>query len=358
MHPPSNHIQRSKTARPEQDIRSIDFSAHIDPELQLKGDPPLDQIEALKIIRAEVCPRQSFPEMGERMADKILLSYDSAMAVAVGFMLPKGFPIESKRQSKFQIYKEKPTVKNANLDSNGQGRCEYRCALESFTEIAIGTEKHRLGLAVDTRETPLPLKSRKKCLAKPIKDKNLPKDSRSQIPRMESFYPMFGVLQGVLECMGYRSYPDMQALGLDFADMAFQRADESIACNYLTEITIRGHPWERSTTNVKRAILDKFTNRPDSKQRSFMIRLHRSDYEKSRGSTIEDRPADSMHRAYIALGSNVGDRLGMIESACLEMDRRGISVVRTSGLYETEPMYLEDQQPFTNGACEVCNMLT
>ncbi|KAL7629076.1 trifunctional dihydropteroate synthetase [Parahypoxylon ruwenzoriense] len=57
--------------------------------------------------------------------------------------------------------------------------------------------------------------------------------------------------------------------------------------------------------------------------------------------------------AYIALGSNVGDRVSMIEQACKEMDSRGITVKRTSSLWETEPMYVLDQDRFVNGACEV-----
>lgn len=57
--------------------------------------------------------------------------------------------------------------------------------------------------------------------------------------------------------------------------------------------------------------------------------------------------------AYIALGSNMGDRIGWIEKACNEMDARGIRVVRTSSLWETEPMYVLDQDRFVNGACEV-----
>ncbi|TIA42362.1 endoglucanase B [Aureobasidium pullulans] len=57
--------------------------------------------------------------------------------------------------------------------------------------------------------------------------------------------------------------------------------------------------------------------------------------------------------AYIALGSNVGDRLDMIEKACLALDQdQNIKVTRTSSLYETEPMYVEDQARFLNGACE------
>lgn len=61
----------------------------------------------------------------------------------------------------------------------------------------------------------------------------------------------------------------------------------------------------------------------------------------------------TFHRAFIALGSNVGDRVEMIEKACLEMDRMGIKVKRTSSLFETTPMYVLDQDPFINGVCEV-----
>ncbi|KAK3939782.1 folic acid synthesis protein [Diplogelasinospora grovesii] len=57
--------------------------------------------------------------------------------------------------------------------------------------------------------------------------------------------------------------------------------------------------------------------------------------------------------AYIALGSNLGDRIAWIEKACNEMDARGIKVKRTSSLWETEPMYVLDQDRFVNGACEV-----
>jgi 2-amino-4-hydroxy-6-hydroxymethyldihydropteridine diphosphokinase/dihydropteroate synthase len=35
------------------------------------------------------------------------------------------------------------------------------------------------------------------------------------------------------------------------------------------------------------------------------------------------------------------------------MDERGIKVKRTSSLWETEPMYVKDQNLFMNGACEV-----
>lgn len=71
-----------------------------------------------------------------------------------------------------------------------------------------------------------------------------------------------------------------------------------------------------------------------------------------RSSSIDVRVRP--RRAYIALGSNMGDRLQMIEKAChaLNADSR-IKIKRTSSLYETEPMYVEDQARFLNGACEV-----
>ena len=66
-----------------------------------------------------------------------------------------------------------------------------------------------------------------------------------------------------------------------------------------------------------------------------------------------------IHQAYIALGSNVGNRLEMIEKACKALDDDpDISITRTSSLYETDPMYVKDQGRFLNGACEVRLTLT
>ena len=60
------------------------------------------------------------------------------------------------------------------------------------------------------------------------------------------------------------------------------------------------------------------------------------------------------HRAYIALGSNLGNRVGMIEKACKMMEADGnIRISKSSSLYETEPMYVRDQNSFINGVCEV-----
>ena len=72
-----------------------------------------------------------------------------------------------------------------------------------------------------------------------------------------------------------------------------------------------------------------------------------------------DVPCNELpHKAYIALGSNLGNRVKMIERACKMMgEDRSIRISRTSSLYETEPMYVKDQDRFVNGVCEVCLLM-
>jgi len=70
--------------------------------------------------------------------------------------------------------------------------------------------------------------------------------------------------------------------------------------------------------------------------------------------TVQQLNARGLHRAFIAFGSNLGDRVAWIEKACRAMDEEeGTRITRTSGLYETKAMYVEDQNKFINGACEV-----
>ena len=56
---------------------------------------------------------------------------------------------------------------------------------------------------------------------------------------------------------------------------------------------------------------------------------------------------------YIALGSNLGNRLETIEKALSVLESHGIHVQDVSALYESEPMYVEDQPQFLNAVCKV-----
>ena len=65
-------------------------------------------------------------------------------------------------------------------------------------------------------------------------------------------------------------------------------------------------------------------------------------------------PPSGKHLAFVAFGSNVGDRVTNVESALDAMRARGLKVMRTSNLYETKAMYYEEQSDFLNGVCMAC----
>ncbi|CAG8960889.1 hypothetical protein HYFRA_00002426 [Hymenoscyphus fraxineus] len=62
--------------------------------------------------------------------------------------------------------------------------------------------------------------------------------------------------------------------------------------------------------------------------------------------------------AYIALGSNLSNRVDWIERALREMKKKKvIRLLRTSSLWETDPMYVLEQDKFLNGVCEISTSL-
>ncbi|EXJ90553.1 dihydropteroate synthase [Capronia coronata CBS 617.96] len=49
----------------------------------------------------------------------------------------------------------------------------------------------------------------------------------------------------------------------------------------------------------------------------------------------------------------MGDRVGTIEAALTRMQQEGLKLLKLSHLYETKPMYYDDQDAFLNGACQI-----
>jgi 2-amino-4-hydroxy-6-hydroxymethyldihydropteridine diphosphokinase len=55
------------------------------------------------------------------------------------------------------------------------------------------------------------------------------------------------------------------------------------------------------------------------------------------------------NEAYIALGSNIGNRFDHLKQATVELDSLpDVKVVNTSSIYETDPVGYEDQEQFLN----------
>lgn len=64
------------------------------------------------------------------------------------------------------------------------------------------------------------------------------------------------------------------------------------------------------------------------------------------------------HRAYIAVGSNLGDREAYIRQGIKNLgDREDCVIARVSGLIETKPYGVENQPDFLNGMLEVQTLL-
>jgi 2-amino-4-hydroxy-6-hydroxymethyldihydropteridine diphosphokinase len=60
-----------------------------------------------------------------------------------------------------------------------------------------------------------------------------------------------------------------------------------------------------------------------------------------------------MKKVYLALGSNLGDRAAILRDAITQMESEELHVLRTSGVYETEPREIVDQPWFLNQVAEV-----
>ncbi|GMA50503.1 hypothetical protein GCM10025857_18600 [Alicyclobacillus contaminans] len=59
----------------------------------------------------------------------------------------------------------------------------------------------------------------------------------------------------------------------------------------------------------------------------------------------------SLHRAYVSLGSNLGDRWGFLRQAVFALARTG--EIRVSSVYETDPVDYLDQPRFLNMVAEM-----
>jgi dihydroneopterin aldolase/2-amino-4-hydroxy-6-hydroxymethyldihydropteridine diphosphokinase/dihydropteroate synthase/2-amino-4-hydroxy-6-hydroxymethyldihydropteridine diphosphokinase/dihydropteroate synthase len=71
----------------------------------------------------------------------------------------------------------------------------------------------------------------------------------------------------------------------------------------------------------------------------------------SKPHSFNNEPKNSI--VYIAVGTNIGNRVQNIQQAIEKLETAGIFVIDTSFLYETKPMYVLDQPKFLNAALKV-----
>lgn len=162
----------------------------------------------------------------------------------------------------------------------------------------------------------------------------------SKVP-LKLFHPMLGLHDELFE-YGLQSKNANEDLSHDLAQMAFRLAEENELYSGLEKLKFMNSlPRHRSQKSMHRA---------KAQSSAFLTRAAWLSMEQRSYMT---EPDAGKHSVFIGLGSNLGDRLNHLEVACGLMAKRGIRLVRTSGLYETKPMYMEYQGQFLNGVCQV-----
>lgn len=66
----------------------------------------------------------------------------------------------------------------------------------------------------------------------------------------------------------------------------------------------------------------------------------------------------AIHKVYLSLGSNLGDRALQIKKALKRLEEEGVRITRRSSMYETEPVEFHKQGWFLNCAVEAETELT
>ena len=170
------------------------------------------------------------------------------------------------------------------------------------------------------------------------------------MPLLQSQHPLFELHARLVYSYGTLAELPPEAFYTNIATRAFELADKDHSFDRLLHIKFRYVlDWQNGKPEIRRS------HEPSPAR--LCLSLNRSEYERIKSNEMARHFSHGKPRAYIALGSNVGDRVNSIEAACQEMTDRGVRVLRTSALYETKPMYLEDQRNFVNGVCEVCEQI-
>ena len=199
--------------------------------------------------------------------------------------------------------------------------------------------------SLTNRSTELFLKTRERNTSGPrVSETDWSIDQRA--PSLVQVHPTFSVHLKAAELVSQLLSGFGDVDGLHVAKFVFQSADEQFPHERLQNVFvgIRNVPEKRNSFLRNGPVIQSH------------LTINRSQYDRAKVSMSDRRLPNGKLRAYVALGSNIGNCIGTIELACTHMNNRGLKVARTSGLYETKAMYVEDQQNFINGACEVIKL--
>ena len=184
---------------------------------------------------------------------------------------------------------------------------------------------------------------------------NLSAPRPSEVAGVFDHNVLFNLHRDVVQGTSMGEYEDVMDLSQRMILSAFLLSENSNSNSRLESARIMSDHYRYGQSSDRRNLSAsirplRLTNRTPS---TALVHMNRMEYHKISRSVSSDAQSSNVHSVYVALGSNVGDRISMIEQACKSIEARGMKILRTSALYETAAMYLEDQPPFLNGACQV-----
>ncbi|KAK9369167.1 Dihydropteroate synthase-like protein [Lipomyces kononenkoae] len=109
--------------------------------------------------------------------------------------------------------------------------------------------------------------------------------------------------------------------------------------------------------------LDKVTIKAEKPRaiafaRGPAVQITRSRRYYSTEATAFRQINEKEHIAYLGMGSNLGERAALLSASLIELEKRGLRVLATSSMYESAPMYVENQPRFLNAVCKVATTMT
>ena len=327
-------------------LRSPPGSYHI-ANFNVKSSEALD-VESL--VQAHFTPVASIRDVAETLASDLLAKLPAVSGILLRFQpdIRKTYKLEN-------IVKAECTYQN--------GSFRLQRPLDKYNELYEIHTQWQLPMSLRSGNTVLLSLVTQECVASTVHDQiSSLKNSRSR-PRFDRVHPTFGHHEQVASIAPRAlQIGSVEGAALYLARCLFHFADQQSPCKRIRRVVVMIRDMVPLSEEVR-------TNATKLKERRQLenindvftvcvVPLDRRRYEQSQRELRSKDFQSGRHRAFLALGSNLGNRIEMIESAVRKMVDRGLSVTRTSALYETKPMYLENQGLFLNGACEVCSTNT
>ncbi|KAL8735136.1 MAG: hypothetical protein Q9166_001012 [cf. Caloplaca sp. 2 TL-2023] len=288
-------------------------------------------------MNEELQTQDSVQTVAYKIGQRILreVTYAHACLVTIRTHVPNDLK-STLENAEFAVYEQRPSPSPGSEPMIAYDGSETNWCLQIATQGDQVPREYNVGLSLSwptfnldhDRQHP-----REQYWARRLRETSLPCHQKP--------WPTFDVHREIASFIESRTHASLNILALEAAQLAFPSLERIVG----------QHP--SSAINIRIAHAGKGLKNPSSRFNTT-YRFNAPWYHSYRQALNRFGTRHGYSRAFVALGSNVGNRISMIEQACSEMTRRGIRVLRSSSLYETEAMYKTDQRKFINGACEVC----